>query len=436
MRTASSFTMACLLLLAGSGALSDGANAAEALPDLYLAPEDIAFHLYDERTESCYRGQLVVVEVTVHNAGPGNSSAASLSIYDGGTLLAELLAGQSMDGTGPYNYSVREYVWNTSALPEGEHEIRVEASDPAGDAHPADNVAVTSFTLVPPPELSIDLVQTSQSPPYASSISAQFRGEVRLDGCGNLTVQVGLSSRIDRYWSCNIDHTWLTFDGPGTRAFNISAQSYSSNPAGLPRLTVEAVASGEGYHASASISVNVSFAPRISVGLECDVPYKEVPPGGTVKYTISVVNRGSTTDSFDVEIQNREELEALGWNLTLNRTRVADLPPNGHGNITLTARVPEEWTLWKSAPVAVSLNGRSTSNGSFRQSFPIFIYVKGGNPVLAGALLAVLIAVVASLAVAGWVLGKRARRRRQASAAEAPPEEGVLGLPLKELGRK
>ena len=104
-----------------------------ALPDMYITNDDIKLEYRGEPTDAGLPGALFEINVTVHNAGPGNSTSANVSLFIDGSFVAIQHVMQNLSSTFPGNESVVYLAWATGSAAPGNHTVLVTVNDTNGD---------------------------------------------------------------------------------------------------------------------------------------------------------------------------------------------------------------------------------------------------------------------------------------------------------------
>lgn len=425
------------LLVLAAGALWPAmpmifAEAPPPLPDLYIGPGDIVLFVYGHAAQSAVNGTRVVIDVTVHNAGPGVSGSAAVSLYDDGDLIATIPVNETIDASGPYNFSQVELLWDTADAPGGMHTIRAGAADPSGDANISNNSASVDFEIETAPALSISLspLVLEATVSESSMGQAEFNGTVTVDKRADQNVTVQLTATADNRWQVSLSPSRMVLTSSSSQNFSVIVRVPQATPAAAGRLRIEARATGEGYDLHAGANATVTVRPYIRVMIESDVPYVELAPGGTARFTMKVWNNGNSIDSFNISIDNIQDLKNDGWSVTLNPDNVTGLAPGEPAYVNITAKAPMDWVLWTSEPTMIVLTAESQDAPGIHQTFPCYAYVKGFNMRYVAVLCLSIVAIVVVIVVVAFIVWRRWRRAARQRFREQMNEDYGFGRPV------
>lgn len=430
--------MGLLLLAAGAPWPSMPAALGETpppLPDLYIGPGDIVFFVYGHQAKTAVNGTRVVIDVTVHNAGPGASGHAGVSVYDNENLIAATPVNETIDGSGPYNFSQVELLWDTASAPTGVHAIRAEAADPSGDANLSNNGASVDFRIGTAPSLSISLSPPVREATVSESTmgQAEFNGTVTVNRQADQNVTVQLTATVDNRWQVSIyPSTRFVFTNSSSQNFTVTVRVPEATPAAAGILSIEAQSTGEGYDLRAGANATVTVRPYVRVMMESNRPYIELAPGGTARFTIKVWNSGNAIGSFNISITNIQDLRSDGWNVTLSAANVTGLAPGEPAYVNVTARAPRDWVLWTSEPTVIVLVATSQDNARIQQTFPCYTYVKGFNMQYLAVLCLSVLVIVLVIVVAVLAVWRRRRNRAIQRLRKEFDDDDGFGRPFKD----
>ena len=404
------------------------------LPDLYIGPGDIVLFVYGHAAQSAVNGTRVVIDVTVHNAGPGASGSAGVSVYDNENLIDTIPLNETIDASGPYNFSQVELLWDTATALSGVHTIRAESADPSGDANISNNSASVEFRIETVPALSISLSPQVQQATVSevSMGQAEFNGTVTVDKQANQNVTVQLTATTDNRWQVSLSPSRMVLTNSSSQNFSVIVRVPQATPAAAGRLRIEARANGEGYDLHAGANATVTVRPYIRVMIDSDRPYIELAPGDTARFTFRVENSGNAIESFNISIANLQDLKNSGWTVSLSTANVTGLAPGEQAIINVTAKAPLDWVLWKSEPSVIELKATSQDNPNITQTFPSYAYVKGFNMLYLAMLSLSVLVIVLVIVVVAFIVWRRWRRAVRQRFREQMNEDDGFGRPFKE----
>jgi hypothetical protein len=198
------------------------ADATPQLPDLTISPDDIVFSYYGDTLDYGVRGLPIDIGVTVHNAGPGNSSSANVTLFIDGAFSAIIHVNGNITAGLFGNESTVHFTWDTTDAASGNHTIRAVANDTAGDATPADNGAERVFrihTSNPAITLSLSPNIRDASVTPTDSASVQFDGTVHLNLGDWEEAILSLTASVDQGWAAALAPGIMVFISDGFQHF-------------------------------------------------------------------------------------------------------------------------------------------------------------------------------------------------------------------------
>jgi len=107
----------------------------------------------------------------------------------------------------------------------------------------------------------------------------------------------------------------------------------------------------DAYGQTASDTAFVTVVQTAGVGLVVDEAGREVAPGDSTSYVLTLSNTGDGTDSFGITIDSLDP-EIAAW-YTLDQRQVTDLPAGGFRILRLTVNVPADALASQLEPVTV-----------------------------------------------------------------------------------
>ena len=191
--------------------------------------------------------------------------------------------------------------------------------------------------------------QPSPPPPApaviaASSSSLSFSAEQAGPNPPSLTLEIHNSGAGTLNWSATYDADWLTLSpSSGSSTGEINKVTVALNIAGISPGNYSAtitISAPEASNSPKTISVNLTITP-IMPTVSYDVSLTVSPvsqtgsPGDTLHYTVTVANRGTKADTYDISISDNQ-----AWSLTAPSTtsQVASTASQG---VTLSLTIPQ-----------------------------------------------------------------------------------------------
>ena len=411
---------ACLIgLLLFPGAEAVRAEPPSQLPDLSVSPDDIISSYYGDPMEIAYPGLVISVDVTVRNAGPGNSTSANVTLFIDGAFVAIIHVMKNLTADSPGNVSEVHFTWDTTGAAPGNHTIRAVADDTAGDASPADNGAERSLLIISElPALTISMetwIQQVTVTPTDSGI-AQFNGTVYADLGDWTEATVSLTSRVDVGWPASISPSELVLTSRDAQHFNVSVrvpEAWPSSTSGT--LKVEGTMQTGGYTSRTTTQAIVTVKPYYKVRIESTEREKNITLGGEAVIAIKVWNQGSAQDSYNVAVENLDELRQAGWNVALENDMVPAVPRNDYRTLMVRIGAPRDWSIYEDNLALIKLNV-SSINAADRgtdvsTNYTLTVRERGFNMPCVEAALAVTAVII--IAAAAVVFRKRGHKKEK-----------------------
>lgn len=422
MRRSAAMPAAILLLAALLPALPDcGGEPPAALPDLQAVGIDFSF--FGDSVELVLAKASfmfpLTVNVFIRNVGPGKSTAANLSVFQDGRLLAMFPVGAALNVTGHENQTWATYMWNISGLAPGWHVLRAEVMDPAGDMNASDNSVERSLHFLDRrPELNMSLSPETAWAEVTSTLPAfvEFSGEVRTETTDGIVPTVSLSSSTDIGWPTSV------IPGPEfqTDALVKTFKVRVTVPQGTDSdIQAQVVVNGRvdigGLTSTAESRAHLNVSSYFCATVECERPHQTIGPGEHETFEYYVTNIGNAYDSYLLGIPNRNELEQKGWILNLSRADIPGLRPGERAMIRIRATPPRDWSVYKDETTAIKVNVTSKNNASspvfYSGQLPATVRVRGYNTPGVVLFSTTLLLLVAAGSVALYVRFRRGRRK-------------------------
>ncbi len=411
-----------MLLLVGSAfpAFMPAAAADPApLPD--LSPE-LFFFVGGNDTRGATAGTPVTIIVYVNNEGPGNITSANVTLSVDGSLLTVVPVVYNFSGEARYGAA---YNWNTNAISPGNHTVRAEVGDSAGDADPTDNGADYKFTIA---RRSAGLMLDMDTPVAVAVVTessagiATVTGAVTVSGLDGRTMNISLTAQTDIGWTAKL--STATVRAEQNLRFPFSADvtvPQGTAAARYGKIVISAYGQTQDDNLTATVEAIIEVRPYYRVSLDSGGAYRSIDPGSMAFFTVKLTNSGNAVDSYEVEISNLLELVDKGWTVVLSANTLAAVGPGDHKTIAVSAQAPQDWTLSRSESTLIVINVTSQGARDLKQNvsleFKLYAQEKGSYPAWYNAstigVLAVLLVVATAAAV--WM---RTRKHDRASGPE------------------
>jgi hypothetical protein len=239
-------------------------------------------------------------------------------------------------------------------------------------------------------------------PTFSQYGVASVGGTLTIDKLPGERFVVRLTGSIDTGWGVGISPTILAFQS-GTKVvgFTVTVAAPYGTPASLVGdLRIEARGTGTTFDPLVVGHVVVSVAPFYMIRIDSPNPYKEVTPGSRLGFLVELQNWGNSMDSFDIYIENQEELAGMGWTVSFSTPVVTKIKSGGSKTVLLSVMAPQKSTLYKAEGSlinvkAVSQNARDEGN-QVDMLYPFVVYERGTfiDPFATGWAALILVVIV------------------------------------------
>ena len=391
------------------------------LPDLCI-PSDWVY--MGTGLVDIYAGYVLYVYVGILNQGPGNSTSATVTLFDNGKQFATIPVLDALSGSGDYlNITDVFYIWNTSSMPAGNHTILISVMDVAGDANPSNNNYTRYVNVLPgPPPPTVVHLSLSQSTMVAhvsdySWGSVHFDGTISVDMPPGVYASVEIRTRINTGWCSQASPSFFGNVEPTSHPFDVTVIVPAGAKASVvAKLTVEAIVKttmDELVHAYCY--TNISVNPYYKLYVDSDKPIEDIGSGNPATFDVDCKNFGNAVDDLLVTVDNRAELEKKGWTVSLNRSILRKVEPQDHSKFRLTVTPPLDLSLTKTDAVLVWVNvtslGAQAKGIRASMQYPVIVRKTSiSKDAIGGVSAIVCLLVIGSVFLA---MNSRGRRRTQ-----------------------
>jgi hypothetical protein len=276
---------------------------------------------------------------------------------------------------------------------------------------PAQLALPAEASLNPVPQLTMSFSSTAMTlkPGFATMGFASVGGTISIDKLPGERFAVDLTPTIDTGWGVSISPpTVLLMTGYKVQGFTITVSCYPGTPVNLVGdLRVEARGHGSAFEPRVVGHIAVTVAPFYMVRIDSPNPYKEVIPGSKLSFPVEILNYGNSMDSFDVYIENQQELAGMGWTVSFSTPVVSKVRAGDSKTIRLSVMAPQKSTLYKAEGSiidvkAVSQNARDEKM-LVDMLFPFVVYERGTfiDPFATGWAVFLLVLVVVPMVLIG-----------------------------------
>lgn len=393
-----------------------------ALPDMSVSPGDIRFSVFGvEVAVISQEYGYVTIEATVRNSGPGTSSGANVSFFDDGRFLALVPVRANLSASGPGNETRVEFSWYIKDTATGNHTIRVEASDPAGDADPSDNAAEKDIRILgPAPTLAIKLDTASKT----ASVTATTPDNVTMTGSVVVDhppgpVEITLAASTDTGWACRLNWTSIIVTDLSPHGFSLAViVPPGTRNSQVGQLTIAALAAMDGMSTTAQTKGIVWVDPYFCVTAHPDRTGATVGPAESALFRLEMRNTGNAVDSYELEVMDLQALERKGWTARLSCNSIPKVQPDERRKFTLELVPRQDWTPYKDERVRLDVKVSSLNADDFQVDVhaTISLTVEQKGFFMPSVGLIGLVALLAVIVAAVAVRVRRSRTRRKTAA--------------------
>ena len=216
---------------------------------------------------------------------------------------------------------------------------------------------------IPAMGLTLDPPGVVASPTNVVVGVATVYGSLAMDKVPGERLIANLKATTDRGWPVQCSPPSLVFTTSKAQNFMATVAVPVGTPADqVGLLTIEAVARGVTFTLHAAAQALVTVAPYYVFFINSPMPYMEITPAKPVVFDIEIDNWGNSEDSYDLVIQNQEELAQKGWTVTLSTStamRVASMHPKF---LKMTVQPAFTSTLYKTESTVILVEGTSQNS--------------------------------------------------------------------------
>jgi len=243
--------------------------------------------------------------------------------------------------------------------------------------------AEAGVSPLPQMAMSFERSGITVAPTYSNPGSKTVRGTLSIDKIPGERLAVTLYGTIDTGWAIGISPMQLLFvNNLKVAGFAVTVTAPMGTPASLTGdLRIEARAQGLSLEPMVVGHVVVTVDPFFMLYIESPNPYKEVTPGSRLSFQVDLRNAGNSMDSYDIFIENQEELAGMGWTVSFSTPVVTKVRSGDIKSARLSVMAPQKSTLYKAEGTvidvrAISHNARDTG-GTMDRVYPFVVYERG-----------------------------------------------------------
>jgi len=219
---------------------------------------------------------------------------------------------------------------------------------------------------------------------------------------------------MDTGWAAQLAPATMMFTSGEAQYFNVTVVV---PPATLARtvgsLRVEGIVRAGEMASTASTAVVVTAKPYYRISVESKEREKDITLGGEAAFTLKVWNVGNAVDSYELKVENWDNLRQAGWEVALDTNSLSKVAPGEYRTLTLMVVAPRDLALYKNSEAVIRMNVTSLnakdSGTPVSTTALLTVNEKGFNMPCVESLLAVM--AVAAAAAGAYFLQRRKRNR-------------------------
>jgi hypothetical protein len=251
--------------------------------------------------------------------------------------------------------------------------------------NPAPVVEEVEAAPNPIPILSLSLFPSQlQAKVTQSQLGAvTFGGNATVEKIQGLErVIVTLTAVVSTGWPVVLSRQTIPYINPGTQQFQVTV---IVPPATSSLLTGNVIISGMAKAPAlspipAAASAVVTVSQYFKLRIEAESPLRQVKPGELTYNVVNVYNDGNGQDTFELEIENNEDLVKKQFTVLLGSTDITVMQDE-YQPVRLTVQTPQDWTLYQKEMntfiLKVTSSEARAKNLLYDKTYPLYIYMKG-----------------------------------------------------------
>jgi hypothetical protein len=247
---------------------------------------------------------------------------------------------------------------------------------------------------------------------------APVEGSLVMDKIPGERLIANLRATTDRGWPVQCSPSALVFYNNKVGMFTATVAVPVGTPANqVGILTIEVEARGQTFTLRTLSQAIVTVAPYYVFFINSPMPYKEVTPAKPVVFEVELDNWGNSEDSYELQIQNQDELAAKGWTVSLSTSTAMRVGSMQAKFLKMSVQPAFSSTLYKAESTVIMVEGTSQNSqyggGEIKTAMlPFIVYERGTYIDLAAAGSAGLSICLILLVVVPVGIGVRRLRRR------------------------
>lgn len=243
--------------------------------------------------------------------------------------------------------------------------------------------AEASANPFPQMAMSFERSGITVTPSFFENGVQQVGGTLSIDKIPGERFVVNLFGSIDTGWGVGITPSLLAFqNNVKVVGFTVTVTAPPGTPVSLVGdLRIEARGKGLSLDPIVVGHVVVTVAPFYKLYIDSPNPYLEVTPGSKLSFLVELRNMGNSMDSYDIYVENQEELAGMGWTVSFSSPTVSKVRASDSKTVRLYVMAPQRSVLYKAEGSiinvrAISQNARDSGN-QVDMVYPFVVYERG-----------------------------------------------------------
>jgi len=213
---------------------------------------------------------------------------------------------------------------------------------------------------IPAMTLTMEYSAIMARPTNVNPGAVTIHGALALDKVPGERLYATIMPVIDRGWPVSCSPRTVIFTTNKISVFDVFVVVPIGTPSSqVGTLTIEARGESTSFTIRTIAQVAVTVAPYYYFYVSSPMPYKETPPARSVVFDVQIDNWGNAVDSYDLIIDNIEELAIKGWTVTFSTTTAADVGANKSRIMRMSVYPAFSSTLYKAEGTAIDVSAIS-----------------------------------------------------------------------------
>ena len=213
---------------------------------------------------------------------------------------------------------------------------------------------------------------------------ATIEGSLVMDKVPGERLIATLKATTDRGWAVSCSPPFLVFTNNKVSSFTVTIAVPVATPAdqvGLLTIEAEASSNTQAFRIRAVSQALITVAPYYVFYINSPMPYKEITPAKPVVFEVEIDNWGNSEDSYDIVIQNQDELAQKGWTVSLSTSTAMKVGSMQAKYLKMAVQPAFTSTLYKTESTIILVEGIS-QNSKYGDEvktamLPFIVYERG-----------------------------------------------------------